>query len=179
MNRKLYKMTLAAILGALGTLSFTIESLFPPLFLPGARLGISNIFILLSAIILGGRYGFIVLIIKTVLGSLFSGNPSMILYSLPSGAIALTVELIIIYAIKRTSVLSVSVSGAVINTTAQNIIFCLITNASEYLAYLPYLALISVVSGLFIGFAVYLVIRYLPEKYFVEEEKIIREEDTN
>ena len=177
MNFKLFKVTLCAILSALGTIAFTIEGLFPPLFLPGARLGVSNIFILLAAIILGGKYAFITLMVKTVLGSLFAGNLSMILYSLPAGAIALTVELIIIYIIRKTSVVAVSVGGAVINTTVQNVIFCLITGASEYLAYLPYLALISVVSGLFVGFAVYLILRYLPRKYFVEEEKITGEED--
>ena len=176
MNFKLFKVTLCAILSALGTIAFTIEGLFPPLFLPGARLGVSNIFILLTAIILGGKYAFITLMVKTVLGSLFAGNLSMILYSLPAGAIALTVELIIIYIIRKTSVVAVSVGGAVINTTVQNVIFCLITGASEYLAYLPYLALISVVSGLFVGFAVYLILRYLPRKYFVEE-KITGEED--
>ncbi len=177
MNFKLFKVTLCAVLSALGTIAFTIEGLFPPLFLPGARLGVSNIFILLSAILLGGKYGFITLIVKTVLGSLFAGNLSMILYSLPAGAVALTVELIIIYIIKKTSVLAVSVAGAVLNTTVQNIAFCLITGASEYLAYLPYLALISVISGLFVGFAVYLILRYLPIKYFVEEEKLTGEED--
>ncbi len=177
MNFKLFKVTLCAILSALGTIAFTIEGLFPPLFLPGARLGVSNIFILLAAIILGGKYAFITLMVKSVLGSLFAGNLSMILYSLPAGAIALTVELIIIYIIRKTSVVAVSVGGAVINTTVQNVIFCLITGASEYLAYLPYLALISVVSGLFVGFAVYLILRYLPRKYFVEEEKITGEED--
>ena len=178
MNFKLFKVTLCAILSALGTIAFTIEGLFPPLFLPGARLGVSNIFILLAAIILGGKYAFITLMVKTVLGSLFAGNLSMILYSLPAGAIALMVELIIIYIIRKTSVVAVSVGGAVINTTVQNVIFCLITGASEYLAYLPYLALISVVSGLFVGFAVYLILRYLPRKYFVEEEeKITGEKD--
>lgn len=177
MNFKLFKVTLCAVLSALGTIAFTIEGLFPPLFLPGARLGVSNIFILLASIILGGKYAFITLMVKTVLGSLFAGNLSMILYSLPAGAIALTVELIIIYIIRKTSVVAVSVAGAVINTTVQNVIFCLITGAAEYLAYLPYLALISVVSGLFVGFAVYLALRYLPRKYFVEEEKITGEED--
>ena len=111
MNFKLFKVTLCAILSALGTIAFTIEGLFPPLFLPGARLGVSNIFILLAAIILGGKYAFITLMVKTVLGSLFAGNLSMILYSLPAGAIALTVELIIIYIIRKTSVVAVSVGG--------------------------------------------------------------------
>ena len=94
-----------------------------------------------------------------MLGSLFSGNLSSIMYSLPAGIISLSVEIILIYLVKRVSVLSVSIAGAVINSTIQNLIFCLITGVNEFLFYLPYLALISVVSGLIVGLCVYLIIK--------------------
>ena len=166
MNKQaIFKSVMCALTAALSTLAFTIENLFPPLILPGARIGISNVFILFSAIFLGGKYAFITLIIKTVLGSLFAGNPFAIIYSLPAGAVALSVELLIIYKIKNTSVVCASVAGAILNTTVQNLIFCLLT-AIEYIVYLPYLALIGTLSGLVVGFTVYLIIRYLPNKYF-------------
>ena len=179
-RQSVFKAVVCALTAALATLAFTIENLFPPLILPGARIGVSNIFILFSAVVLGVKYAFITLIIKTVLGSLFAGNPFAILYSLPAGAVALAVELIIIYKIKNTSVVCASVAGAVLNTTAQNLIFCLVASATEYLVYLPYLALIGVISGITVGFTVYLIIRYMPSKYFVEEfveEKTKKEED--
>ena len=37
-----------AVLTAMGLIMFMVESLFPPLFLPGAKMGLSNIFSLLT-----------------------------------------------------------------------------------------------------------------------------------
>lgn len=152
------KISLTAILSALATLSFMLESLFPPLFLPGARMGISNIFILLVAYLLGGKFAFFTLMVKTILGSLFSGNVSSLLYSLTAGTVALCVELTLIYIIKKVSTVCVSIAGSILNTTVQNLVFCLFTGAIEYLSYLPYLASISVISGIIVGFATHLIL---------------------
>ena len=159
MNKtKTFKFTLCAILTAFAIITFVIENLFPPLFFPGAKMGISNVFILLSLIILGPTYAFITLVVKTVLGSLFAGNISAILYSLPAGAIALSVEILAIVLLKKVSVVAVSILGAVINISLQNVTFCLLTNTIQYLYYLPDLALIGVVSGLIVGFTTYLIV---------------------
>ena len=90
--------------------------------------------------------------------------------TLPAGLISLSVEIIVIFFIKRTSVVSASIVGAVLNSTVQNLVFCLVTNTLNYLVYLPYLALISVVSGLIVGFTVYLLVKYIPKKYFIQKE---------
>lgn len=161
-KRLLTKITLCAILSAFATITFTIENLFPPLFIPGARMGLSNVFILLSAILLGGKFAFFTLIIKSTLGSLFAGNVSQIIYSLPAGMITLSIELVLLFFTKKVSILSVSVCGAVVNVTLQNLTFCLVTGTIEFLCYLPYLSLISIFSGLIVGFAVYLIIKHLP-----------------
>ena len=168
-NKKLFKIALTGILSAFATIAFAIENLFPPIILPGARMGVSNVFILLATVTLGVSSGFATLAIKIILGSLFSGNISAILYSLPAGVISLTLEVILLYAVKNVSIPAASVCGAVINTTVQNAIFCLVTQTVEYLCYLPYLALIGAISGLIIGFAVYLSIKKLPKKLFSEE----------
>ncbi len=159
------KITLCAVLSTLGALAFMLESLFPPLFLPGARMGISNVFILLCALVVGKKYAYISLVVKILIGSLFSGNLSSIMYSLPSGLISLTVEILLLYLIKNVSLLSVSVLGSVINVSVQNTVFCLVTGATEYLSFLPYLALISVFSGLIVGLTVHFSLKIFPKKY--------------
>jgi hypothetical protein len=45
----------------------------------------------------------------------------------------------------------------------------LLTNTVEYLSYLPYLALVGVLGGVTVGLTVYLVIKILPTKYFVQK----------
>ncbi len=170
--KKTFKLSLSGIFSALAIVSFVIENLFPPIFFAGARIGVSNIFILLSLFILGEPYAYAVLILKTVLGSLIAGNISMLMYSLPSGALALTLEIFLARLLK-TSVICLSTAGAVINITMQNLIFCLVTNTVEVLYYLPYLALIATLSGLTVGFATFLLVKKLPRKLFREKEKTI------
>ena len=170
MKNNTFKLTLCALLTSLSIIAFTLENLFPPLFLAGARLGISNVFILLSPIVLGVGYGYATLIIKIIVGSLFSGNVSAIMYSLPAGLIALTLEIVIIYFVKSTSIVCTSIFGSVINSCVQNVVFCLVTDTTSYLVYLPYLALISVVTGLIVGFIVYLTLKRFPQKYFIKQQ---------
>ncbi len=160
-----FKLTLASVLCAFAIISFVLESLFPPLFIPGARMGLSNIFILLTVILIGNVYGYAVLIIKITLGSLFAGNISSALYSLPAGVISLSVEILLLCFTTKVSVIAVSIAGACFNTTVQNLVFCLVAGSPEYLCYLPYLACIGVLAGLIVGFAVYLVVKFLPKNF--------------
>ena len=159
-----YKICLTGLFSALATIAFVIESLFPPLFMPGARIGVSNVFILLATATLGCASGFTTLTVKILLGSLFSGNISSIMYSLTAGLISLSIECILMFKVKRVSLIAISVAGAVINTTVQNAVFCIISNTPEFFVYLPYLAVIGVISGLTVGFDVYLIIKKLPKK---------------
>ena len=170
----LRKITTCGILTSFAVIAFTLENLFPPLFIPGARMGISNVFILLSALLLGSVYGYATLIVKILLGSIFSGNVSSVLYSLPAGLISLTLELALICWTKKVSIIAGSISGAVVNVTLQNTVFCLVTGASEYLAFLPYLASIGIVSGCIVGFAVYLSIKKV-KLPFLRDNNIIQE----
>ncbi len=158
----LKKLTASGILCAMASIAFIIESLFPPLFIPGARMGISNIFILFGTIVLGWQYGYGILVIKILIGSLFSGNISAIMYSLPAGVISLTLQILLLKLTNKLSLISISVLGAVVNNLIQNSVFCLVTNTIEFFAYFPYLALIGVASGLLVGFTVYLLVKKLP-----------------
>ena len=154
MKKVTSKIALTGLLATLATITFLIENLFPPLILPGAKMGLSNIFILLAFITLGKVSAFSVLIVKAVLGSLFSGNISAIMYSLPAGAIALTLEVLILTLVKRISIICTSVFGSVVNITVQNVVFCVITDTLNYLSYLPYFVIIGVVSGIIVGFSI-------------------------
>ena len=162
MKSSIKKITLTGILTALALLAFMLESLLPPIIIPGAKLGLSNIFILLALIFVGTPYAFIALVLKALLGSIFSGNMSAIIYSLPAGLISLSIEIILFYFVKELSIICVSITGAVINLAMQNAVFCLITGGAEYLIYLPYLALIGSACGLVVGLAVYYLAKHLP-----------------
>ena len=163
------KIVFTALLSAAALISFLIESLFPPLFIPGARLGISNVFVLFALITLGVKEGLAVLTIKILLGSIFTGNISAALYSLPAGIISFSLQALLVVFSKKISVISLSTLGGVVNLTVQNLVFCLIAGGSEYLIYLPYLATIGTLAGAFVGITVYLIVKIFPQKFITAE----------
>lgn len=158
-----YKLSLTAIFTALALISFSLENLLPPIIVPGARIGFSNLFVLAAAVIISAPSGFCVLAVKCLLGSLLSGNPSSLIYSLPSGLIALAVQTLLIKNGFGTVILSAV--GAVINSAVQTLVFCIITGAWLYLSYLPYLTLVSIASGSTIGLALYYIVGGIKGKY--------------
>lgn len=161
------KIALCGILSAAACIAFMIENLFPPLFIPGAKLGISNLFVLLALLILGVKYAFFTLLVKALVSCFFAGFASA-MYSIPAGVLALSAEILLIYAVK-TSLPCASVVGSVINVTVQNSVFCLIAETPEYLVYLPYLASIAAITGFAVGSALYLTIKKLPKKNVLED----------
>ena len=165
------KLTLSGVLSAFSLIAFMLENLFPPLFVVGGRLGIANFFVLIAGIYLGFWYGAGVLAVKSIVGSIFVGNASAILYSLPAGVIAYAVQMILILFAPKVSVIAASVLGGVLNACLQNLTFCLITATPEYIAYIPYLALVGVIGGGVVGAAVYLTIKRLPERVFNNSTK--------
>lgn len=160
----LNKITFTAMLSALALIAFMLENLLPPLVLPGARLGLSHVFILLAVIVIGNGYGYAVFIVKVTLGSIFAGNVSSLIYSLPAGAVALTSEIFLLNFYRKFGVISVSIFGGSINLLLQNVMFSLTTGVSEYLAYAPYLALLGMISGAIVGTIVYLTDKKLPAR---------------
>lgn len=160
------KLILSGIFAAFALVAFMLENLFPPLFIAGGRIGIANFFVLLAGIVAGFWYGFAVLTVKAVLGSLITGNATAILYSLPAGAIAYTVQMLLILYLPKISVIAASVTGGVINASIQNFVFCLIAKTPEYIVYTPYLALVGALGGLIVGTAVLITLKLVPLKFF-------------
>ena len=157
-----------SVLTAMGLITFMIESLFPPLFLPGAKMGISNVFSLLTLIVMGPTEAFILVLVRTTLGSMFTGNMSTLLYSMTAGVVSVAVSSVLVeFVYPRVSIVAISVVAAVLHNLTQNLVFCLISNTPEMFAYMPWLALLGVVAGIIVGFAVWFILRTVPTKMFL------------
>ncbi len=162
MKRFTFRAAVCGVMSAISLIAYTLENLLPPLIIPGARLGFSNIFILLTALLVGGAYGYAALAVKTLIGSIIIGNFSAVLYSLPAGIIALTLELTAILYFRNVGIIAASVLGSVINITVQNAVFCLVTKTTEYFIYSPYLALIGTFTGAIVGLIVHITLKKIP-----------------
>ena len=79
------KIAGTALLAAFALIAFLIESLLPPLFLPGAKIGLANFFVFLALILYGGGAAAGVAAAKCLLGAVFGGNISSLMYSRDRG----------------------------------------------------------------------------------------------
>lgn len=157
-----------SVLTAMGLITFMIESLFPPLFLPGAKMGISNVFSLLTLFVMGPTEALILIVVRTTLGSMFTGNMSTLMYSMTAGVTSVAVSAVLVeFVYPRVSIVAISVVAAVMHNLTQNLVFCLVSSTPEMFAYMPWLALLGVVAGIIVGFAVWFILRAVPTKVFV------------
>lgn len=152
-----------SVLCAMGMIMFMVESLFPPLFLPGAKMGLSNIFSMLTLFLLGPVDALVVVVVRTVLGSLFGGGVSTLMYSLTAGVVSVTISAFLVeFVYPHVSIIAISIVSAICHNITQNVVFCLVSNTPEMFSYMPWLALVGILAGLIVGFAVNLILRALP-----------------
>lgn len=157
------KLATLAIFTALSLITFLIENLFPPLVIPGAKMGLANIFSLAVLIIYGPWEALTVIAVRTVCGAFLAGNPSMLLYSFSGGVVAIGVSALLMYTVyPRISMTAVSIAAAVIHNLTQSLVFVLVSQTPQMLAYMPYLTLLGVLSGIIVGAVTLLIFKKTP-----------------
>lgn len=157
------KLAVLGVLTALSLIAFLIENLFPPLFIPGAKLGLANAFSFAALVIYSPIEAFIVVGIRTVLGAIFAGNLSAVMYSFTGGMVSLAAGSLLLYLVHpKISVTCVSVISAVLHNLTQNAVFVLLSATPLAFAYAPYLMALGALSGAFIGLTVTLLIKRIP-----------------
>ena len=163
------RIALLAMLTAMASITFIIEGLFPPLFIPGAKMGLSNIFSMLAVVLLSPIDAIILVAIRTTLGALITGSMLLWLYSFFAGVASVAVAgFLYWFFADKVSLISISVAAAVMHNVVQNTVFCLVTQTPELYAYLPYLALLGVVAGALVGVATVLILKYVPFGRFLD-----------
>ncbi len=161
------RLATLSVLTAMGLIMFMVESLFPPLFLPGAKMGLSNIFSMLALYLLGPVEAFVLIVVRTVLGSMFTGNMSTLMYSLTAGIVSVVVSSVLVeFVYPRVSIVAVSIVSAVMHNLTQNVVFCLVSNTPQMFSYMPWLALLGVLAGIIVGFAVWFILKMVPTRTF-------------
>lgn len=149
------RVTNLALLVSIGLVLSIIESSFPPLLpVPGAKLGLANIATVIALYSFGPSMALEVTVVRCVLGGLLRGSVVGLFLSLSAG-LASTLVMIVLFLLVRKylSVIGVSVAGAVTHNTAQLAAAYLLVGNAALFYYLPYLMIISVPTGLFVGFA--------------------------
>ncbi len=171
--KKLNKIVFLSLLVSIGLALSVLETSIPfPIPIPGARLGLSNIVILVSLIIFGFRDTFIVSILKSIVLMLVTGSISSFIYSI-SGAILSTIVMFIVYKYfsNMFSLIGVSIFGAVAHNTAQVSVATVIMNNIKIFSYLPVLLLLSLFTGYFVGVSSNYISKNLRKNFYFMENR--------
>ena len=136
---------------------FPLQLIFP---LPGIKLGLANVVTLVALCLLGKSYAFSVLTARCLLGAVF-GNLAGLVFSLAGGLLALLVMCFAVK-IKGLSLYGASVLGAAAHNIGQILVAMVVMGSVYVAAYLPWLLMVSVLTGLLTGSLTAGVLRLLP-----------------
>lgn len=165
-------MIFLSLLVSLGLALSIIESFMPiPFIAPGAKLGLSNMVILVTLVIFGFKEALTVGILKSLLFTLVTGSVSSLFYSL-SGTIlsGLVMFLVNLYFSNIFSLIGVSIFGALAHNTAQIFVASLMMNNFKIFSYLPVLLLTSLFTGYFVGLASMFISKNLKKNFHIQLE---------
>ena len=145
------KVSLYGILVSLAFIASYIEVLIPFNFhIPGMKLGLANIAVLVALYTGGAQAGLTVSIIRIILVGLTFGNPYSAIYGLSGGVLSLAVMILL----KRTDffeMMGVSMAGGVAHNIGQLLCAMILLKLPAVFTYLSYLILVGTVTGALIG----------------------------
>ena len=146
------KITVLALFASLALLLSYVEMLLPPIFtgVPGIKMGLPNIVIILILYRFGIKEASIVSFVRLLIVSVLFGNITMLWYSLAGAVLSLAVMGIL----KKLDILStvgVSVAGAIMHNVGQMIVAMLLMQTSEIGYYMIVLSITGTIAGIFIG----------------------------
>ncbi len=158
-------VALTAVLLALATCLGYVESvLLPGLPVPGARIGIANIAVLLALVTMGPARAAVVSIGRVVLVGLATGTfagPAFLLALVGAVAALLAMDAIR-RAGERFSVVGWSIAGSAAHVLAQLGLACVVVGSSAPLLMTPLSLGMALLSGIAIGFASRLLLSRIP-----------------
>ena len=162
------RLTRCAVLTALALALSVAEGLFPLTVLvplPGLRLGLANLVTIYALCAMSGREALLILVARCLLGSLFAGNASALLFSLMGGIGAMLV-MIALRRVRGLSVYGVSIAGAAAHNIGQIGAAMIVLGGTAVLGYLPVLLGVSLLTGTLTGFVASLLFRAMKNIHF-------------
>ena len=143
-----------AYLGLLIALAFVlsyVEVLLPlNIGIPGAKVGLANIVVVVALYTIGSKNAFMLSLVRVLLVGLTFGNFAMMMYSL-AGAFLSFIMMFLAKRTKKLSITGVSVVGGVFHNVGQILVAMFMLETSKLIYYLPFLMVIGIISGVVIG----------------------------
>ena len=159
---KTKKLALMALLTAIALTIFVVENQLPaPVPVPGVKLGLANIITLVTMLLLGKKEAGAVLLVRVLMGAMFAGSPSTLLFSAAGGLLAWLVMCLTVGLFDQKLLWIVSALAGLPPNFGQLLTCALVVKTPGIFAYAPILAVSGVITGVFTGLAAMYLIRAL------------------
>lgn len=158
------RLVTLAVLSTIALTIFVIESALPTLVpIPGIKLGLANIVTLFVIKRMGPKDAALVLLVRIVLATIFAGQAVSFLYSLCGGVMCLIIMSIVNWILRGHYIFVTSIFGAVAHNIGQILAALFILKMTGILAYVPFLIVSGIITGLFTGLACFFADKKIPE----------------
>ena len=157
---KTKKLTRLALLTALALIIFIVELQFPDIIpIPGVKLGLANIITVYAVYKYKAGEVAMIVVTRVVLGSLFGGNISAMMYSMSGALMCLAGMLLIKKIVPVNYIWLSSILGAILHNTGQMIVAVLVTRTLAVASLYPFLIVSGCIAGAFTGLCAQFIIK--------------------
>lgn len=147
-----------SVLTAVSLIIFIVELQIPnPFPIPGIKLGLANIITVFAVYHYKAYEVAMIVTVRLLLGSVFSGNFMALIYSASGAFLCLLGMLLLKRIIDEKHIWIASVFGAVLHNTGQMIAAVIVTQTVEIVAYYPFLLVSGCLAGAFTGLCAQLI----------------------
>lgn len=136
---------------ALALVCSYVETLIPfPIGIPGVKLGLTNIIVILVLYCIGEKEAILISILRILLSGFMFGNAFAIIYSLAGGILSF-IFMMLMKRTKKFSVITVSVAGGISHNIGQMLLASILIESYYIVSYLPVLLISGTITGFLIG----------------------------
>ena len=154
------KLARLALLTAIALIFFIVDMRIPNLVpIPGVKLGLANIVTVYAMYHYSAKETSLIVLARILLGSIFGGNISAIIYSLSGAFLCLTGMIILRRVIDEKNIWICSILGAVLHNIGQTAAAIVVMKTTAVLSYLPFLLVSGCIAGAFTGICAQLLVR--------------------
>lgn len=165
-SQRTKQLAMSAMFAALALIFSYVEAIIPfSVGIPGVKLGIANLVIIIALYEMNLRYAFTINVVRILVSGLLFNGLFGAVYSLAGGLLSLFV----MWALKKTglfSMVGVSMAGGVAHNIGQLLIAAAIVSNLKMFLYFPILMFSGIASGIMIGIVAYVIDSKVPKSLF-------------
>ena len=160
---KASKVAQYGLITALALVLSYLESLLPPLGVPGVKLGLPNLAVVFALYRLGWKDACVISLVRAALAALLFGNGAALAYSM-AGAVLSLALMGLLWKTGKFSPVGVSVAGGVAHNAGQILVAMALLETARLAWYLPVLWISGTVAGVLIGIASGELVKRVPDQ---------------